>query len=128
MNLNSQAAECYKKALEYNCSTPVHSETRLRLGMIYKRNRQWDLAIQEWQKMIQTGVFSVQPYEELAKYYEHQARDYSAAIRWVAMAIDRIQIQARLQSDSRKPVLEHLLHRLERLRRKQRLSESESTV
>ena len=122
MNLNSQAARCFKKVLEYESSAAIHFETRLRLGMIYKRNRQWDLAIQEWQKMIQTGVFSVQPYEELAKYYEHRSRDYMAAIRWVTMAIDRLQVLTDLRSDSRKSVLEHLLHRLERLRRKGRLT------
>jgi uncharacterized protein YprB with RNaseH-like and TPR domain len=128
INLPSQATECFKKVLESERSSPIHNDTRLRLGIIHKRNRQWDLAINQWQRMIQTGMFSIQPYEELAKYYEHHARDYMTAIMWVTRAIDQLQIQMHLRSEKNGYVLDRLKGRLERLQRKNRLQKPKSGI
>jgi uncharacterized protein YprB with RNaseH-like and TPR domain len=128
INLPNQATECFKKVLESERSSPIHNDTRLRLGIIHKRNRQWDLAINQWQRMIQTGMFSVQPYEELAKYYEHHARDYVTAIMWVTRAIDHLQIQMDLRSEKNGHVLDRLKGRLERLQRKSRLQKLKSGI
>jgi uncharacterized protein YprB with RNaseH-like and TPR domain len=121
VGLPDQATRCFTKVLESERSSPVQHDTRLRLGIIYKRNRQWDLAIHQWQHMIQTGIFSVEPYEELAKFYEHRARDYSAAMMWVTRAIDQLQIQMRFRSERKGQVLDRLKDRLERLQKKSRL-------
>lgn len=53
------------------------------------------------------------PFEELAKYYEHEARELEAAVQTVERALRLLELRA--EYDGR----EALLHRVSRLRRKQ---------
>ncbi|MBD3287430.1 hypothetical protein GF337_01385 [candidate division KSB1 bacterium] len=90
-----------------------------RLGSCYKRLQQWEKAVLRWEEMITNGYADVEPYIELAKYYEHQQRDFVRAIEMVNRAIHALELAQEL---GRHPELEQykdeLLHRRARNERK----------
>jgi uncharacterized protein YprB with RNaseH-like and TPR domain len=57
-----------------------------RLGMAYKRLGRWGEAVSIWKGLLGNGIY--EPYEELAKYYEHVDRDYTSARKVVCDALD----------------------------------------
>jgi aryl carrier-like protein len=48
------------------------------------------------------------PYEEVAKFYEHRAKDNQEALRWVGEALDKVQMMSLVERNA-------LRHRHERL-------------
>jgi uncharacterized protein YprB with RNaseH-like and TPR domain len=56
-----------------------------RLGMAYKRLKMWDKAVSTWEGIL--GRDAYEPYEELAKYYEHRSRELERARKVVALAL-----------------------------------------
>jgi len=107
-----QALECYKKALD----GPVSKNRRLsilsRMALLEKRRGNWEGAIHLWEKQIgDMVIFTLEPYEELAKYYEHQVRDYGKAADIVNAALD--QVPRHREED-----IEALQYRMNRLQRK----------
>ena len=91
----------------------------LRLALIYKRQDNFEPAIVLWKKATQHN--NIDAYIELAKYYEHRARDYGEAIRWTEAAITIIQKPgfSAFEYQQWKPELEHRLSRLTRKRDKE---------
>jgi len=107
-----QAIECYYRALGDQLSANRRNAIHSKLAMLYKKTERWDEAIQLWEKQIHhLSIFSLEPYVELAKYYEHQVKDYSAAIDYVQLALDELP-------DHRADDYHELLHRHERLERR----------
>ncbi len=78
-----------------------------RLGMAYKRLRKWDEAVSTWKGLL--GRKAYEPYEELAKYYEHTSRELSRARKVVVLALKAFA-GSRYEAS--------LLRRLERIERK----------
>ncbi len=68
------------------CSTLAPQAHRV-LADSYKRGREWPQVIETCEQMIAAGEGGVWPYEELAKYYEHVARDLPAALRCASGAL-----------------------------------------
>ncbi len=89
-------------------------EAAERLSFIYKRGGDWDPALKLWQVAADRG--EVYAHIELAKYYEHKARNLDQAMKWTQDALDQIQqkgypIVLRYQWQE---ALEHRRARLER--------------
>ncbi|MBN2102492.1 ribonuclease H-like domain-containing protein [bacterium] len=118
-NLLADAAECYETALQSLYDSENNQGIRFWLGLTYKRMGDWKRAIHQWKQLTQAKQFHIHPFEELAKYYEHQARDYSNAIHWVDRALERLDILSQLYSEIQ---LIHdrkeLMYRRKRLKRK----------
>ena len=55
-------------------------ESKLRLSLIYKRERDFSRAINLWEQV--ADLNHLHAFVELAKYYEHQAKNYRKAIQW----------------------------------------------
>jgi uncharacterized protein len=108
------AVNAYTNALEKGLNTVLYQGALQSLSMLHKRRNEWEKACQIWQIMVQTapgaGVF---PHVELAKYYEHQVRDYMQAKAWVEKAVQR-------SSDliNQSIIMSELNHRLARIERK----------
>ena len=67
----------------------------------------------------ETMPYAFQPLEDLAKYYEHRARDFRRAEATVLDARSRLLTgKIRLDFDARRRHLRALDHRLQRLRRR----------
>ncbi len=90
----------------------VYLETLQRYALLYRRQERWEAAIDLWKKAAEHGWLDA--IIELAKYYEHQAREYTQALQWTDEAIavtDRMD----LPFWQKKSMLEELAHRRARL-------------
>jgi uncharacterized protein len=108
-----RAVACYRAALAVGLPAPVAHAIRLRLAAWEKRQARWEAACALWQTVTTAGAFDPRPWEELAKYHEHRARDAAAAQTIVAAALQRAQAAG---APSR--VMEAFTYRLARLDRR----------
>lgn len=75
-----EAIQIYEKSLEQGLPLSFFQETILRFAGIHRKLGNWKGARDLWEKGAQQQ--SAQACLELAKYYEHQERDYNQALRW----------------------------------------------
>lgn len=94
-------------------------ETGIRLGYCHKRLGRWDDALQLWEQLTSLGNFRIEPYEEMAKYFEHRKCDFQKAEQIVHKALAKLDIVEQLRPDTQLAEFrESLTHRLNRLLRK----------
>lgn len=109
-----RGARFYREALRTGLRSPHRERLLLRLGLGAKRQRRWEEALALWNEAIAAGAgFDPRPWEQLAKYYEHSVRDFAAAHRLAAEALD--QAEAAGASEA---VSAALAYRVSRLRRR----------
>jgi uncharacterized protein len=104
---------CYRAALVAGVAEPVARWARLRLALWEKRAARWDAARTLWEAARGHQVFDPRPWEELAKYHEHRARDLPAAR---AIVEDALGLARATGATVR--VLEAFAYRLERINRR----------
>lgn len=112
-NRLAEAEAAYRRALATPLAPHLRMEAVRRLALLLKRQERWEAATGIWQKLLGRGELF--PYEELAKYFEHHARDLVAAERLVLEALREHQ-RGRLRLRHEEAAA--LRHRLARLRRK----------
>jgi len=83
---------------------------RRSLSLIYKKAHRWEEATKLWQDLIEANPHNVFAVEELAKFYEHHAREYGKALEIVHRLLDDASHMSEAERIS-------LGHRLERLHR-----------
>ncbi|HEY7832180.1 MAG TPA: ribonuclease H-like domain-containing protein [Ktedonobacterales bacterium] len=99
----------------------VTREARLRAGATLKRLRRAGEALAHWEALLArvggagAATLDLTPYEELAKYYEHAARDYPQARGYVLGALATLDAAGTVLAPA--GVRARLLHRLARLER-----------
>lgn len=59
------------------------------LGLLYKRLGEYQRAAEVFEGLAAQGQMGAMPLVELAKYWEHRARDYGAALDWTRRALTR---------------------------------------
>jgi uncharacterized protein YprB with RNaseH-like and TPR domain len=104
---------CYRAALAGGLPEPVARWARLRLAWWEKRAARWEAARSLWEAARTHEVFDPRPWEELAKYHEHRARDLAAAR---AVVEDALGLARAAGAAGR--VLDAFAYRLDRLKRK----------
>jgi uncharacterized protein len=104
---------CYRAALAAGVPEPVARWTRLRLAWWEKRAARWEAACTLWEVARGHRMFDPRPWEELAKYHEHRARNLAAAR---AIVQDAIGLARATGAASR--VLDAFAYRLDRLNRR----------
>ena len=82
-----RAVACYRAALAVGLPVPAAHGVRLRLAAWEKRRARWESACALWQAATAATAFDPRPWEELAKYHEHRARDAVAAQGIIAAAL-----------------------------------------
>ena len=103
-----KAIECFHDALRF-CKDSREWEILKPLSLAMKREKQMDQAAAIWMEMISLdGGRELFPYEELAKFYEHQMKDHTEALSWVREAFEKL---ADISPIERK-ALEHRYQRL----------------
>jgi uncharacterized protein YprB with RNaseH-like and TPR domain len=107
-----RACACYAQALAAGLDGEPAQAVRLRLARWEKRRARWDAARALWQCAVEGPGFDPHPWEELAKFHEHRARDMGAARLVVTTALDRAE-DARASARVR-GALAYRLARLER--------------
>jgi uncharacterized protein len=105
---------CYRMALELGLESPGRERVLLRLAHREKALARWDEARALWEAATRSDHgFDPRPWEEIAKLYEHQWRDFTAAHAMVAAALARAQAHRAPER-----VVDALEYRLERLTRR----------
>jgi uncharacterized protein len=61
---------------------------RWALSLICKKTHCWEEAAQLWQYLIASSLYKTLAAEELAKFYEHHAREYEKALEIVRKVLD----------------------------------------
>lgn len=120
---DDEAVLCYEEALSRGLPHGLRAACRQALGILYKRHGRYDDACRLWQSMISDGEMLVYAHVELAKYYEHQVKDFLKARDWTLRAMDVVYRKRFLQGLRRirpetQTELADLHHRLERLERR----------
>ena len=113
-----KAASYYEKALKCPGGDNLDM-VRRNLSLIYKKEKQWDRALDLWMEMDRKARVSIFASVELAKYYEHQVRDYPMALRHSLRAMDMLKNRKKIAgagNDHRE--FQELSRRLDRLRKK----------
>ncbi len=104
---------CYRAALEAGLPESVARWARLRLAWWEKRAARWEAARTLWEAARGHRVFDPRPWEELAKYHEHRARDLATAR---AVVTDALGLARAAGAAAR--VLDAFAYRLARLNRR----------
>jgi uncharacterized protein YprB with RNaseH-like and TPR domain len=109
-----QSIQLYEKGLQGDLPVQNYIDTLMRFALLHKRQKNWREAIYLWQRAVEFD--QVEACVSLAKYYEHEIRDFARAISWTTRGI---LIVEKSSSNYVKAIeLEELNHRLERLHRK----------
>jgi len=110
-----RAAQLYECGLAHDLPQEVHCKAVERLSFAHKRRGDLSSAIRWWREAAGNG--QIYAHVELAKFYEHQQRDYHQGATWTQAAIDRVSAPD-FPRHARLRWLPELEHRLARLRRK----------
>ena len=78
------AVSAYQQTISIDEDFVFASDANYRLGLIYRRAGDWPNAISCW---MQASISHPKACIELAKYHEHQTRDYNEAERWCKFAL-----------------------------------------
>jgi len=107
-----------KKAATKN-SASLSVEASLELARCLKREGSWSEAVSIWQQIVANETANLTAYVELAKFYEHRARDYRPAFELTTRALE-LSGKARNQISGGELSQVALHHRLKRLKSKLR--------
>lgn len=107
----AEAERCYRRALAMPLLPRLRAECLQRLSFLFKRLARWPEAADLWHSLLGQG--ELYPYEELAKYHEHQRQDYRAAKQIVCAALDAAATGALRLDHTARAALQHRLARLE---------------
>ena len=109
----AEARRCYELA-----GGEMHAASQGRLAQSYRRSGERDEAVRVWQEMIRRREGGVAPYVELAKYYEHTAKDYAAALETVRKALILLAEPTLFEDASVQAARNALQYRYDRLKKK----------
>jgi uncharacterized protein YprB with RNaseH-like and TPR domain len=83
-----RACACYEAALASGLDGDQAYGVRMRLARWEKRRARWAAARALWEAAVTAASFDPRPWEELAKFHEHRARDLWTARHVVTRALD----------------------------------------
>ena len=108
------AIQIFQSTLSMDLPKDVHYRLVESLGYLFRRRGDYEAALQLWEQAAAEG--QVYAHVEIAKYYEHRARDYTVALRYTRNAIEVVEAAGTpgYERVYWQPLLEHRLARLER--------------
>ncbi|HEY3311854.1 MAG TPA: ribonuclease H-like domain-containing protein [Anaerolineales bacterium] len=115
LNQWDDAALLYERGLKTNLPEADFWQAVKRLSTLQRRRGDMETALRLWQQAADEG--HIYAHVELAKYYEHNRRELSAAREWTLSAIQHVN-EADLPPYIYKHWMEELEHRLKRLNEK----------
>ncbi|MCC6260547.1 MAG: ribonuclease H-like domain-containing protein [Anaerolineales bacterium] len=110
-----EAARLYERGLELGLAEADFSVALRRLSSLQKKRGDINRAVRLWQEAAAKN--HIYAHIELAKHFEHHARNLKAALKWARLARELAE-QADLPNYIRKHWLAEIDHRLARLERK----------
>jgi uncharacterized protein YprB with RNaseH-like and TPR domain len=110
-----QAQELYQKALASDMNEDLYWDTMERFSFLLKRQDDWETAISLWKLAAKNNALYA--IEELAKYYEHRAKNLETAREWTLKGL-KILDEQHLPAYEHYQWKEKLEYRMNRLERK----------
>jgi len=81
----------YKHVLNSDISGPRRQKTYIELAALFKKGQKFDEAVHYWNLALNSQFpFMLEPYVELAKYYEHRQNKYAEAIKICQSALKEL--------------------------------------
>lgn len=120
LGLLEEAAARYEQALLRKRDVAVRARVASRLAALCKRAGDHERAVELWRRLGSLGLTGAEPFVELAKHFEHRARDYAAALSAVEEALAVVEIQALRKQPGANAERAALERRRSRLLEKQR--------
>lgn len=77
---------CYQLAIGKGAGR-LEEAALFQLALLCKKAGNWEEAVCRWRELAFRGGRNLEAHVELAKYYEHKARDYPAALDWSSRAL-----------------------------------------
>jgi len=119
LGMSQRAETTLRAALDADLPDSLRQAAVCDLSFHYKRQARWEEAIDLWQGAIGDNHGRLYPFVELAKFYEHRAKDFERAEELVLRAIELIESAAVTRAIWwRQRRLAELEHRLRRVQRK----------
>lgn len=112
-----------RRCLKIVGRSSLSSQAHMVLASSYKRAQEWEHAVETCQTMLTCGAGGTWPYIELAKYYEHIARDYQKAYAYASGAL-RYALNTAPLHGADETEIESIRRRMERLRVRIRKTEN----
>lgn len=109
-----RAMDLFHLSLKKGISPAQTYAVKKDLSLLYKREGEHDRAQTIWREMIEDGGESLFPYVELAKHYEHRAKDYAKAYYYAELALKKTQRKPFLYQREEEGKLKHRLGRIGR--------------
>jgi hypothetical protein len=108
------AAKCYTTGLSHDLPEEARRDTEIRFSLMEKRRENLTVAVEIWSEAARRK--EIYAFVELAKYYEHRARDHSLALHWTQTALELLETRdfPPIERLRWKPELEHRRVRLTR--------------
>lgn len=129
IGMSDRAETVLRAALDMDLPAELRQVTTHDLSLHYKRRERWEEAIDLWYQAIHENHDRLYPFVELAKFYEHRARDFERAEELVLRALELVQSRSSRRDPwwTRRRLAE-LEHRLQRVRRKRARIPAEETT
>ncbi len=114
------ALKCYTQTLQQENASYFKQEVMKRLSFFYKRLGKMEEALLIWKELMESETnLQLYPYLELAKYFEHQCKDYQNALQMTEGAMGLVVKNRKLYSKIKLIELQNQLkHREQRLLKK----------
>ena len=120
-----QAIALYEKGIAHDLPADVYKDALMRFASIFKHQKKTEQALALWERAVALG--SIEACEELAKYFEHQVKEYEIAMHWTNAGFSCAK-NAKLSKYQAHRVEGALQHRLERLLGKWQKTKDDSAV
>jgi uncharacterized protein YprB with RNaseH-like and TPR domain len=119
VGLGQRAEQALRAALDTTEPHGLRSQAVRDLSFHLKRQGEWAEAVQLWHLAIDENHGRLYPFVELAKYYEHEAKDFQSAEELVVRAVHLVNSSSFSRGQLwRERSLSELEHRLARVLRK----------
>jgi uncharacterized protein YprB with RNaseH-like and TPR domain len=115
LNRKEEAIQLYEQGIQAGLRDMDYGMAIQRLSNLQRKQGNLEDAVSLWQEAAARGLFYA--HVELAKYFEHHHRDYSAAMKWT-QAAEQLVSSLEIPRYQYRQRLEELDHRKSRLREK----------
>jgi len=117
VGLRQRAEQALRAALDTPVPEDLRKQAVYHLSFHLKRQERWSEALELWHLAIEENHGRLYPFVELAKYYEHRAKDLGRAEELVLRAMDLVRSSSDGRGtwwrERRLAELEHRLHRVQ---------------
>lgn len=118
VGMTDRAETTLRAALDADLPDTLREKTIFHLSFHYKREARWEEAVDLWYRAVRENRGRLYPFVELAKFYEHRAKEFERAEELVLRAIELVNSSSLTQSiwwrEQRLAELEHRLRRIQR--------------